>query len=138
MFKLFRYLKWIDYLYVFLILGLVVLQVWLDLELPNYMANIIKYLQEPEMANRVNKILINGGYMLACAVGSLLSAVIVNFFVAKISARLSASLRFALYGKVESFSLTELNKFSTASLITRTTNDINNIQMLIAMGHNLS
>ncbi len=134
MFKLFRYLKWIDYLYVFLILGLVVLQVWLDLELPNYMANIIKYLQEPEMANRVNKILINGGYMLACAVGSLLSAVIVNFFVAKISARLSASLRFALYGKVESFSLTELNKFSTASLITRTTNDINNIQMLIAMG----
>ena len=86
------------------------------------------------MANRVNKILINGGYMLACAVGSLLSAVIVNFFVAKISARLSASLRFALYGKVESFSLTELNKFSTASLITRTTNDINNIQMLIAMG----
>lgn len=134
MFKLFRYLKWIDYLYVFLILGLVVLQVWLDLELPNYMANIIKYLQEPEMANRVNKILINGGYMLACAVGSLLSAVVVNFFVAKISARLSASLRFALYGKVESFSLTELNKFSTASLITRTTNDINNIQMLIAMG----
>lgn len=134
MFKLFRYLKWIDYLYVFLILGLVVLQVWLDLELPNYMANIIKYLQEPEMANRVNEILINGGYMLACAVGSLLSAVIVNFFVAKISARLSASLRFALYGKVESFSLTELNKFSTASLITRTTNDINNIQMLIAMG----
>ena len=134
MFKLFRYLKWIDYLYVFLILGLVVLQVWLDLELPNYMANIIKYLQEPEMANRVNKILINGGYMLACAVGSLLSAVIVNFFVANISARLSASLRFALYGKVESFSLTELNKFSTASLITRTTNDINNIQMLIAMG----
>lgn len=72
--------------------------------------------------------------MLACAVGSLLSAVIVNFFVAKISARLSASLRFALYAKVESFSLSELNKFSTASLITRTTNDINNIQMLIAMG----
>ena len=86
------------------------------------------------MPDRVNQILINGGYMLACAVGSLLSAIIVNFFVAKISARLSASLRFALYAKVESFSLSELNKFSTASLITRTTNDINNIQMLIAMG----
>ena len=114
--------------------GLVVLQVWLDLQLPNYMATIIRYLQMEEMPDRVNQILINGGYMLACAVGSLLSAVIVNFFVAKISARLSASLRFALYAKVESFSLSELNKFSTASLITRTTNDINNIQMLIAMG----
>ncbi len=134
MFKLFKYLKWIDYLYLFFILCLVVLQVLLDLELPNYMANIIEYLQTPNMPNRVNEILVNGGYMLACAVGSLLSAVIVNFFVAKISARLSANLRFALYGKIESFSLTELNKFSTASLITRTTNDINNIQMLLAMG----
>ena len=134
MFKLFKYLKWIDYLYLFFMVGLVVLQVWLDLELPNYMATIIRYLQMEEMPDRVNKILINGGYMLACAVGSLLSAIIVNFFVAKISARLSASLRFALYAKVESFSLSELNKFSTASLITRTTNDINNIQMLIAMG----
>ena len=134
MFKLFKYLKWIDYLYLFFILCLVVLQVYLDLELPNYMANIIEYLQTPNMPNRVNEILVNGGYMLACAVGSLLSAVIVNFFVAKISARLSANLRFALYAKVESFSLTELNKFSTASLITRTTNDINNIQMLLAMG----
>ena len=134
MFKLFKYLKWIDYLYLFFMVGLVVLQVWLDLELSNYMATIIRYLQMEEMPDRVNQILINGGYMLACAVGSLLSAVIVNFFVAKISARLSASLRFALYAKVESFSLSELNKFSTASLITRTTNDINNIQMLIAMG----
>ncbi|HIT62067.1 MAG TPA: ABC transporter ATP-binding protein [Candidatus Caccovivens faecavium] len=134
MFKLFKYLKWIDYLYLFFILCLVVLQVYLDLELPNYMANIIEYLQTPNMPNRVNEILVNGGYMLACAVGSLLSAVIVNFFVVKISARLSANLRFALYGKIESFSLTELNKFSTASLITRTTNDINNIQMLLAMG----
>ena len=134
MFKLFKYLKWIDYLYLFFMVGLVVLQVWLDLQLPNYMATIIRYLQMEEMPDRVNQILINGGYMLACAVGSLLSAIIVNFFVAKISARLSASLRFALYAKVESFSLSELNKFSTASLITRTTNDINNIQMLIAMG----
>ena len=98
------------------------------------MANIIEYLQIEDMPNRVNEILINGGYMLACAVGSLLSAVIVNFFVAKVSARLSAHLRFALYGKIESFSLTKLNKFSTASLITRTTNDINNVQMLISMG----
>ncbi len=134
MFKVFKYLKWVDYLYLFFVVGLIVLQVWQDLKLPTYMATIIRYLQQSDVPNRVSQILINGGYMLACAVGSLLSAVIVNFFVAKISARLSANLRFALYAKVESFSLTELNKFSTASLITRTTNDINNVQMLIAMG----
>ena len=134
MLKVFKYLKWVDYLYLFFVVGLIVLQVWLDLKLPTYMATIIRYLQQSDVPNRVSQILINGGYMLACAVGSLLSAVIVNFFVAKISARLSANLRFALYAKVESFSLTELNKFSTASLITRTTNDINNVQMLIAMG----
>lgn len=134
MFKVFKYLKWVDYLYLFFVVGLIVLQVWQDLKLPTYMATIIRYLQQSDVPNRVRQILINGGYMLACAVGSLLSAVIVNFFVAKISARLSANLRFALYAKVESFSLTELNKFSTASLITRTTNDINNVQMLIAMG----
>lgn len=134
MFKVFKYLKWVDYLYLFFVVGLIALQVWLDLKLPTYMATIIRYLQQSDVPNRVSQILINGGYMLACAVGSLLSAVIVNFFVAKISARLSANLRFALYAKVESFSLTELNKFSTASLITRTTNDINNVQMLIAMG----
>ena len=134
MLKVFKYLKWVDYLYLFFVVGLIVLQVWLDLKLPTYMATIIRYLQQSDVPNRVGQILINGGYMLACAVGSLLSAVIVNFFIAKISARLSANLRFALYAKVESFSLTELNKFSTASLITRTTNDINNVQMLIAMG----
>ena len=134
MFKLFKCLKWVDYLYLFFVVGLIVSQVWLDLKLPTYMATIIRYLQQSDVPNRVGQILINGGYMLACAVGSLLSAVIVNLFVAKISARLSANLRFALYAKVESFSLTELNKFSTASLITRTTNDINNVQMLIAMG----
>ena len=134
MFKLFRYLKGIDYLFLVIVLGLIVLQTFLDLELPEYMATIIKYLQEENMPNKVNQILVNGGWMLACAVGSLGSAVLVNFFVSKISGRLSANIRSALYGKIESFSLTEINKFSTASLMTRTTNDISNVQMLIAMG----
>ena len=115
-------------------MGLIVLQTFLDLELPEYMATIITYLQQENMPDRVNQILINGGWMLACAVGSLGSAVLVNFFVSKISGRLSANIRSALYGKIESFSLTEINKFSTASLMTRTTNDISNVQMLIAMG----
>ena len=134
MFKLFRYLKSIDYLFLFIIMGLIVLQTFLDLELPEYMATIITYLQQENMPDRVNQILINGGWMLACAVGSLGSAVLVNFFVSKISGRLSANIRSALYGKIESFSLTEINNFSTASLMTRTTNDISNVQMLIAMG----
>ena len=134
MFKLLRYLKKIDYAYVFIILGLIVLQVWLDLKLPEYMSTIITLLQTKGVPNLVNEILINGGYMLACAVGSLLSAILVHFFVSQIGARLSANLRLALYGKIESFSLTEMNKFSTDSLITRTTNDVTQVQMLITMG----
>ena len=133
MFKLLRYLKKIDYAYIFIILGVIVLQVWLDLKLPEYMSTIITLLQTGS-ENLVNDILINGAYMLACAVGSLLSAILVHFFVSQIGARLSANLRFALYGKIESFSLSEMNKFSTDSLITRTTNDVTQVQILITMG----
>ena len=134
MFKLFKYLKSIDYLYIFFAIGLIVLQVWLDLTLPKFMENMMDYLQEDDVTNLTSVVLTNGALMLACAVGSLLSAVTVNFFVSKISARLSANIRLALYTKIESFSLTELNRFSTASLMTRTTNDVNNVQMLISMG----
>ena len=134
MFKLFKYLKSIDYLYIFFAIGLIVLQVWLDLTLPKFMENMMDYLQKGDVTNLTSVVLTNGALMLACAVGSLLSAVTVNFFVSKISARLSANIRLALYTKIESFSLTELNRFSTASLMTRTTNDVNNVQMLISMG----
>ena len=134
MFKLFKYLKSIDYLYIFFAIGLIVLQVWLDLTLPKFMENMMDYLEEGDVTNLASVVLTNGALMLACAVGSLLSAVTVNFFVSKISARLSANIRLALYTKIESFSLTELNRFSTASLMTRTTNDVNNVQMLISMG----
>ena len=134
MFKLFKYLKSIDYLYIFFAIGLIVLQVWLDLTLPKFMENMMDYLEEGDVTNLTSVVLTNGALMLACAVGSLLSAVTVNFFVSKISARLSANIRLALYTKIESFSLTELNRFSTASLMTRTANDVNNVQMLISMG----
>lgn len=133
MFKLLRYLKKIDYVFILIILGLIVFQVWLDLQLPEYMSTIITLLQTGS-ENLVNDILINGAYMLACAVGSLISAILVHFFVSQLGARLSASLRLALYGKIESFSLSEMNKFSTDSLITRTTNDVTQVQMLITMG----
>ena len=134
MFKLFKYLKSMDYLYIFFAIGLIVLQVWLDLTLPKFMENMMDYLEKGDVTNLTSVVLTNGALMLACAVGSLLSAVTVNFFVSKISARLSANIRLALYTKIESFSLTELNRFSTASLMTRTTNDVNNVQMLISMG----
>ena len=133
MFKLLRYLKKIDYVFFLIIIGLIVFQVWLDLQLPDYMSTIITLLQTGS-ENLVNDILINGAYMLACAVGSLISAILVHFFVSQLGARLSANLRFALYGKIESFSLSEMNKFSTDSLITRTTNDVTQVQMLITMG----
>ncbi len=133
MFKLLKYLKKIDYIFIAVILGLIVLQVWLDLTLPDYMATILSLLQTGG-DNMVNEILVNGAYMLACGVGSFLSAIAVHFFISQIGARLSASLRFALYGKIESFSLSEMNKFSTDSLITRTTNDVTQVQMLITMG----
>lgn len=133
MFKLLRYLKKIDYVFFLIIVGLIVFQVWLDLQLPDYVSTIITLLQTGS-ENLVNDILINGAYMLACAVGSLISAILVHFFVSQLGARLSANLRFALYGKIESFSLSEMNKFSTDSLITRTTNDVTQVQMLITMG----
>ena len=134
MFKLLKYLKAIDYAYIFIIIGLIILQVFLDLKLPDYMSTIITYLQNADMPDKVNQILINGGYMLACALGSLASAIVVHLLVSQMASGYSARLRAALYGKIESFSLSEMNKFSTASLITRTTNDVTQIQMLISMG----
>ena len=134
MFKLFKYLNAIDYLYIFFAIGFSVLEVWLVLTVPKFMENMMDYLEKGDVTNLASVVLTNGALMLACAVGSLLSAVTVNFFVSKISARLSANIRLALYTKIESFSLTELNRFSTASLMTRTTNDVNNVQMLISMG----
>ena len=127
MFRLLKYLKNIDYLYIFLIIGLIVFQVFLDLKLPDYMRVIIETLQGVGIEDKVNQILINGGYMLACALGSLCSAILVHLLVSQMSSRFASNLRLALYGKIESFSLSEMNKFSTASLITRTTNDVTQI-----------
>ena len=82
----------------------------------------------------MNDILANGGYMIACALGSLLSAVIVGYLVSNVSARFSFAIRKRLFSKVEELSTAEIKQFSTSSLITRTTNDITHIQMFIAMG----
>jgi ATP-binding cassette subfamily B protein len=116
----------------FICVVLIVVQVWLDLKLPDYMSRITKLVQTP--GSQMSEVWTAGGYMLLCALGSLVSAFIVGFFAARIAAGFSKRLRNSLYDKVEAFSMEEIGKFSTASLITRSTNDITQVQMLIAMG----
>lgn len=131
MFKLLKNLKWIDYLIIVLIGGLVGLQVFLDLRLPDYMTVIT---QELFGSKDMHIIWVNGGYMLLCAFGSLATAIVVGYFCASLSARFAFNVRAKIYNKIQNFSLDEINKFSTASLITRTTNDVTQIQMVVAMG----
>ena len=113
--------------------GFIVLQVWLDLKMPDYMSQITQLAVMSDAAN-MPEIWKNGGLMLACALGSAVSSVAVGFFAARIAASVSFRLRSRVFDKVEGFSMEEINKFSTASLITRTTNDIMQVQMLISMG----
>ena len=132
MFKLLKTLNKKDYGLIFISVLLIVLQVWLDLKLPDYMSEITVLIQTE--GSEMKDILLQGFYMLICAFGSLASAVIVGYFTAYISANFSKKIRKELYGRVDEFSEEEIRKFSTSSLITRTTNDITQIQMLIAMG----
>jgi len=110
----------------------IVAQVWLDLKLPDYMKEITTLVQTE--GSSMNDILTQGLYMLACAFGSLSFAFIVGYLASNISASFSMKIRKKLFDKVETFSMEEMNKFSVSSLITRTTNDITQVQMLISMG----
>ena len=108
------------------------MQVWLDLKMPDYMSEITK-LVKTEGSN-MSDILYNGGFMLLCSLGSLTSTIISGYFLALLSSRFSSNIRKKLFYKVESLSLNEIKKFETSSLITRTTNDISQVEMLIGMG----
>lgn len=110
----------------------IVAQVWLDLEMPGYMKEITGLIQTPD--SEMSEILAAGGWMLLCALGSLVTSVIVAGIASKIAAEFSARLRSTLFDKVQAFSMEEINSFSTASLITRSTNDITQVQMLIVIG----
>ena len=121
-----------DYLIIFIAILLIVFQVWLDLKLPDYMSQITVLVQTE--GSQMSEILQQGGYMLLCAGGSLASAIIVGYLASLISASFSRTLMKKLFEKVENFGMEEINKFSTSSLITRTTNDVTNIQMFISMG----
>ena len=129
--NIFRYLNKWDYVAILIIIGLVVVQVWLDLLLPEYLNVII---EDVSTVGDLNNILINGGYMLSCALGSGLIAVLTGFFAARVAAGFAMRLRSGVFDKVQGFSMEEINKFSTPSLITRSTNDITQIQMAVAMG----
>ena len=121
-----------DYFLVLVCTLLIIFQVWLDLRLPDYMSEITKLVQTE--GSKMSNILSQGGYMLLCALGSLISAFIVGYLTSYISATFSQKIRKTLFSKVQSFSMEEIKKFKTSSLITRTTNDITNIQMFISMG----
>ena len=110
----------------------IVTQVYLDLKIPDYMSKITMYVESP--GHSVSDIIGEGKWMIMCALGSLISAIIVGYLASKISASFSKDLRSRIFSKVESFSMKEINEFSTASLITRSTNDITQIQMVIVIG----
>ena len=107
-------------------------QVWLDLRMPDYMTEITQLVQTE--GSEMSAVLSAGGKMLLCALGSLVSAVVVSILAARIATDFGADLRGLLFDKVQSFSMAEVGQFSTASLITRTTNDVMQVQMLIIMG----
>ena len=121
-----------EIIYIILSLVLIIVQVWLDLKMPDYMSEITILVQTE--GSEISDILVQGGYMMLCAAGSLISACIVGFLAAYIATSFSAKLREELFAKVEEFSMEEMNKFSVSSLITRTTNDVTQVEMLIAMG----
>ncbi len=111
---------------------LIIAQVWLDLKMPDYMSEITKLVQTE--GSKMNDILKNGGFMLICALGSLISAIFVGFLISLLSSSFSMKLRKKLFSKVEDLSTHEVKQFKTDSLITRTTNDITQVEMLIGMG----
>lgn len=132
MFKLFRKFKPKERGYIGISLVFIVVQVWLDLRLPDYMSNVTSLVQTE--GSSMKDILEQGSYMLLCAFGSMAAAMIVGYFAAKVSAGLAHTLRGQVYDKVMDYSMEEVNRFSTSSLINRTTNDITQIQTLVAMG----
>ena len=132
MVKLLKKLTWKDFILAAVVFVFIIVQVWLSLTMPDYMSEITKLVQTK--GSKMNDILIAGGKMLACALGSLLAAVCTSICASKISSNFSANLRGQVFHKVQSFSMEEIGNFSTASLITRSTNDITQVQMLIVMG----
>ena len=132
MLKLLKNLTKKDWILALFSIILIIGQVWLELKMPDYMSEITVLVKKE--GSQMKDILINGGYMLSCALGSLVLAVIVGYLVSSIAADLSKNTRKKLFDKVLSLDIDEVKNFSTSSLITRSTNDITQVQMIVAMG----
>ena len=132
MLKLLKNLTKKDWILTLFSIILIIGQVWLELKMPDYMSEITVLVKKE--GSQMKDILINGGYMLSCALGSLVLAVIVGYLVSSIAADLSKNTRKKLFDKVLSLDIDEVKNFSTSSLITRSTNDITQVQMIVAMG----
>ena len=132
MFKLFRNFNKKDVLLIVISISLIVLQVYLDLKLPEYMSSITRLVQTD--GSKMIDIITKGLFMVGCAFGSLATAIIVGYLASYLSADFSRVIREKIFNKVQSFSTSEIKKFKTSSLITRTTNDVTQIEMLISMG----
>ncbi len=130
MIKLLKYLRAKDWIIILFILGFVVGQVMLDLELPDYMGSIVNLIQ---YGGTLNEILIQGLKMLGIVAGSIACTLIVAYLAARVAAGFAKRVRKALFSKINSFSMEEMEMFSTASLMTRTTNDITQIQQVVTM-----
>ena len=121
-----------DYLFILISFVLIVSQVWLELKMPDYMTTITRLVQTE--GSTMAEILKQGSYMLSCALGSLMSAIVVGYLISHVSSSFSMNLREKIFTKVENFGTEEIKKFSTSSLITRTTNDVTQVEMFIGMG----
>lgn len=132
MFKLLKHLKPKNNIYIIFCLLLTIAQVWLDLKMPEYMTNITRLVQTE--GSKIQEVIEQGFYMLSCAAVSLILAAMVGYLSANIASNFSYLLRNKIFNKVLSFSNTEIKKFKTSSLITRTTNDISQIEIVISMG----
>lgn len=132
MIKIFKYLKKKDWLFLACAVALIVAQVWLELKMPDYTANLTESVSSGAIVQR--EIWKNGGLMLLCAFGNMAAAILTGFFSSHIAASFARTLRTGLFVRISTFSDREMNYFTTPSLITRTTNDVVQMQMLIAMG----
>ena len=135
MLKLFKNLNKREYIFMLISCLLIFVQVWLELKMPDYMSEITVLVQTE--GSQMKDIITNGAYMLLCAFGSLLSAVIVGYLVSNIAAAFSLNTRKKLFTKVQNLGTHEVKQFSTSSLITRSTNDITQVEMFLAMGTQL-
>ena len=132
MINLFKYIKKKDWFFIIIAIGFIVVQVWLELKMPDYTKELTKIVQSG--TNTMTEVWKNGGMMLLCAAGSMVSAIICSYFISQVASSFSMTLREELFKRITSFSNVEMNQFSTPSLITRSTNDVVQMQNFMAMG----